>query len=100
MKHAFVQFFALRKSLWLTLLMWLGIVLAFFAPSVFDAKVIAPIDCLQNVQRPIADKPIEEVKNQFVVDAVSQYLPYKWAVKKSIDEDVSMNRSSRQIFRF
>ena len=87
MKHAFVQFFALRKSLWLTLLLWLGIVSIFFAPAVYDDKVVAPIDCLENVHRPIADKPIEEVKNQFVVDAVSQYLPYKWAIKKSIDED-------------
>lgn len=87
MKHAFVQFFAVRKTLWVTLLLWLGIVSVFFAPSVFDDKVIAPIDCLENVQRPIADKPIEDVENQFVVDAVSQYLPYKWAVKKSINED-------------
>ena len=87
MKDSFIQFFRLHKTLFLTLTIWLGLVMGFFAPSVFNDKVIAPIDCMECVFRPFAEKSIEEVHNQFAVDGVSQYLPYKWAVKQSFAQD-------------
>ncbi len=87
MRKCFIQFVQMHKIFLTAIILWLGIVLLFFSPSVFGGKVIAPNDCLENVFRPIADKPIEEVHNQFVVDGVSQYLPYKWAMKKSFEDD-------------
>lgn len=87
MKEDDAQFSKKRNSFLIAILLWLGIVLLFFSPSVFGGKVIAPNDCLECVFRPIADRPIEEVHNQFVVDGVSQYLPYKWAMEKSFEED-------------
>lgn len=87
MYEAIAQFLKKQKDFFIAALLWLGIVLLFFSPSVFNNKVIAPNDCLECVFRPIADKPIENVHNQFVVDGVSQYLPYKWSMKKSLDED-------------
>lgn len=75
------------KSLVACLLIWLGLVSLFFSPAVFGNKVIAPMDCLECVFRPFADRPIENVHNHFVTDGISQYIPYKWAIKKSIEED-------------
>lgn len=87
MRKCLIQFVQMHKIFLTAIILWLGIVLLFFSPSVFGGKVIAPNDCLENVFRPIADKPIEEVHNHYVVDGVSQYLPYKWAIKKSLDDD-------------
>lgn len=76
-----------RKAWYIAIVLWLVAVLAFFSPAVFNNKVIAPIDCLECVFRPFADKPIENVHNHFVVDGISQYLPYKWSIKTSFEED-------------
>ncbi|MBR2125682.1 MAG: hypothetical protein IJ943_03000 [Akkermansia sp.] len=76
-----------RKAWYIAIVLWLVAVLAFFSPAIFNNKVIAPIDCLECVFRPFADKPIENVHNHFVVDGISQYLPYKWSIKTSFEED-------------
>ena len=68
-------------------LVWAIAVCVFFAPAVFDGKVIAPIDCIECIFRPYADQPLEKVHNQYVVDGASQYIPHKWALKKSWQED-------------
>ena len=76
-----------RKAWYIAIVLWLVAVLAFFSPAIFNNKVIAPIDCLECVFRPFADKPIENEHNHFVVDGISQYLPYKWSIKTSFEED-------------
>lgn len=76
-----------KKQFVATLLVWLAAVLLFFAPSVIGGKIIAPLDCLECLFRPVANKPVEQIHNQFVVDSVSQYLPYKEAIQKSLVED-------------
>ncbi len=76
-----------HKDWYIAIALWFVAVLIFFAPAVFTNKVIAPIDCLECVFRPFADKPIENVHNHFVVDGISQYLPYKWSIKTSFEED-------------
>lgn len=76
-----------HKSTVIAILIWLGAVLVFFAPCTLGGKVIAPIDCMECIFRPFADRPIEEVHNQYLVDAVSQYIPYKWAIKESFEQD-------------
>lgn len=81
------QFFKAHKTVLVSLLIWLAAVLTFFSPAVFNNKVIAPIDCVECIFRPFAYKPIENVHNQFIVDGASQYLPHKWALQKSWDED-------------
>lgn len=81
------QFYKAHKTVLVSILIWLAAVLTFFSPAVFNNKVIAPLDCLECVFRPLAERPIEEVHNHFVVDSVSQYLPYKWSIKKSFEQD-------------
>lgn len=81
------QFIHSRKSTFLALIIWIGVVFLFFSPATVGNKVIAPIDCLECVFRPFADKPIENVHNHFVIDGISQYLPYKWSIKTSFEED-------------
>lgn len=76
-----------KKQFIATLFVWLAAVLIFFAPSVIGGKIIAPLDCLECLFRPVANKPIEQIHNQFVVDSVLQYLPYKEAIQKSLVED-------------
>lgn len=75
-----------RTSL-VSVLLWLVLCICFFSPAVFNNKVIAPMDCLECYFRPFADTPLEETHNHFVSDGVSQYLPYKWAIKNSYKED-------------
>lgn len=78
-----------RKGLrWCALvLIWLCSVLLFCAPAVFQNKVIAPIDCITNFLLPFADQPLEEVYNHCGSDGVSQYVPYRWAMKESLKQD-------------
>lgn len=68
-------------------LVWAALVALFFAPSVFGDKVLAPMDCLECLIRPYADKPVDEIHNHFVSDGITQYLPYDWAMYKSWTED-------------
>ena len=67
--------------------MWLFLCCGYFYPAVVGGKVIAPLDCLDSFFRPFATQPLENVHNHFVSDGVSQYLPYKWAIKTSCEED-------------
>ncbi len=78
---------AKHRSSFVSVFLWLVLCVCFFSPAVFNNKVIAPMDCLECYFRPFADAPIEETHNHFVSDGVSQYLPYKWAIKKSFQED-------------
>lgn len=71
----------------ITYILWLFIVLIFFAPALFSNKVIAPIDCIECIFRPFAYKPIEEVHNQYNIDGASQYTSYNWAMKQSLEQD-------------
>lgn len=75
------------KKTFIYLLIWIVAVLLFFAPSTLGGKVIAPLDCQERLFRPFSEQPVEGMHNQFVVDGVSQYLPYKWAIYQSFRED-------------
>ncbi|MBQ2379331.1 MAG: hypothetical protein II295_02960 [Akkermansia sp.] len=76
-----------RSNVFFSILAWFMLVLVFFAPATLSDKVIAPIDCIECIFRPLADRPIEEVHNQYIVDGASQYIPHKWALQKSWQED-------------
>lgn len=77
-----------KKGKWYTLvIIWFSCVLLFFSPAVFQNKAIAPIDCIENFLLPFANGPVEEVYNHYGSDAVSQYLPYRWAMKNSFEQD-------------
>ena len=44
-----------KKQFIATLLVWLAAVLLFFAPSIIGGKIIAPLDCLECLFRPVAN---------------------------------------------
>jgi hypothetical protein len=67
--------------------LWLAMVLLFFWPVIFQAKVIAPLDILDSLLRPWATAEKIQVHNAFTYDAISQYLPYDWSVYQSLRQD-------------
>ncbi len=78
---------ACSKKALLYLILWSLLVLTFFSPAIVSGKIIAPLDCLECLHRPAAHLPIEQTHNQFVVDAVSQYIPYKQSLEQSMKQD-------------
>lgn len=68
--------------------LWLVMVAVFFAPVIFQGKVLAPLDIMDSLLRPWASvgEPTE-VHNAFTYDAVSQYLPYDYSVYRSLRQD-------------
>ena len=78
----------LRSPWFLASLAWIGLLLVFFFPVVFQGKVLAPLDILDHLMRPWSDGAGGfGVHNAFVYDAISQYLPYNWSVFQSIRQD-------------
>ena len=78
----------LRSPWLLASLAWIGLLLLFFFPVVFQGKALAPLDILDHLMRPWSDGAGGfGVHNAFVYDAISQYLPYDWAVFQSIRQD-------------
>ncbi len=78
----------LRSPWVLAALAWIGLLLVFFFPVVFQGKVLAPLDILDHLMRPWSDGAGGfGVHNAFVYDAISQYLPYNWSVYQSIRQD-------------
>lgn len=76
-----------RRSFWVSCFIWAVCVALYFSPVLFAGKVLAPMDIWDCVFRPYATQPIEQVHNQFVVDAISQYLPYNYSVAQSFQQD-------------
>lgn len=73
---------------------WLAVVALFFAPVLFGGKVLAPLDILDHLMLPWSDGSGGfGVKNAHVYDAISQYIPYDWAVFRSFREtgDIGWN---------
>ncbi len=68
-------------------LLWLAMVVCFFSPVIFQAKVIAPLDIMDSLLRPWATMEQTQVHNSFTYDAISQYLPYDWSVSQSLQQD-------------
>ena len=66
---------------------WLALCLLFFAPALPRDRVLAPLDILETLWKPWARTETIDVKNTFQCDAISQYIPYDWAVYKSLRED-------------
>ena len=78
----------LRSPWFLAALAWIGLLLVFFFPVVFQGKVLAPLDILDHLMRPWSDSAGGfGVHNAFVYDAISQYLPYDWSVCQSLKQD-------------
>lgn len=62
--------------------------LAMFSPWIVSGKVLAPFDIVQEILLPWrADIQVPDVKNHFVSDAVTQYLPYRLFAEQSFRED-------------
>ena len=77
-----------RRSFFLSAAAFLGLLLVFFFPVVFAGKVLAPLDILDHLMRPWSDGAGGfGVHNAMVYDAISQYLPYDWAVCQSLQQD-------------
>lgn len=65
-----------------------ALLFVFFFPVVFCGKVLAPLDILDHLMRPWSDGAGGfGVHNAMVYDAISQYLPYDWAVCQSLKQD-------------
>jgi hypothetical protein len=67
--------------------LWLAMVAVFFAPVLFQGKVLAPLDIMDSLLRPWATAEEIEVHNAFTYDAISQYLPYDYSVYQSLRQD-------------
>ena len=80
------------RSPWLLAsLTWIGLLLCFFFPVVFQGRVLAPLDILDHLMRPWSDGAGGfGVHNAFVYDAISQYLPYNWCIFQSLQQDGSI----------
>ena len=78
----------LRAPWVLASMAWIGLLIVFFFPVVFQGKVLAPLDILDHLMRPWSDSAGGfGVHNAFVYDAISQYLPYDWTVCQSLKQD-------------
>lgn len=66
---------------------WLALCLLFFAPALPRDRVLAPLDILDTLWKPWAQTERIEVKNTFQCDAISQYIPYDWAIYDSLRQD-------------
>ena len=78
----------LRSPWILSSVAWIGLIVFFFFPVVFQGKVLAPLDILDLLMRPWSDGAGGfGVHNAFVYDAISQYLPYDWTVCQSLKQD-------------
>jgi len=70
---------------WLTLLALVFIVLLLLSPWFFTGRVLAPFDILGNMYLPWrGDDGQPVVRNHFVSDAVTQYLPYRMLAAESL----------------
>lgn len=84
----FVRSFVAKHGWLLASLAWVALLLGFFFPVVFQGKVLAPLDILDHLMRPWSDGAGGfGVHNAFTYDAISQYLPYEWAVRQSLRND-------------
>ncbi|HEX7260657.1 MAG TPA: hypothetical protein VF258_02490, partial [Luteolibacter sp.] len=76
-----------KKPYAVAAIFWLVLVAIFFAPVIFQGKVIAPLDILHSLLRPWATAETISVHNAFTYDTISQYLPYDWSVAQSLRQD-------------
>lgn len=61
---------------------------ALFAPALFQDKLLAPLDIRDELMPPWGESDrAGSVKNDFVADAVTQYLPYRLIAAQSLDVD-------------
>lgn len=73
--------------LFTSILAWLVFWTIFFSPFLPKSKVLAPLDILETLERPWAQTERIEVWNAFCYDAISQYIPYDYAVYRSLREN-------------
>lgn len=74
---------------------WIGsygllvlLVSAWFSPWWMEGRVLAPLDIVEELMVPWADRAgVPEVHNHFVVDGITQYLPYRWISAESLRTD-------------
>lgn len=71
----------------IALFAWVVLWAVFFAPVLPRSKVLAPLDILETLERPWARTERIEVWNAYCYNATSQYIPYDYAVYKSLRDD-------------
>lgn len=65
-----------------------GLLTVLFAPSLFQGKILAPLDILTTMMSPWnANNKEAKPQNHFVTDAVTQYIPYRLLVERAFKED-------------
>lgn len=75
---------SMRHCLLPTLLAWTLLVALYFFPVFSRSRVLAPLDILESLEEPWAKTGRIDVHNAFCYDAVSQYIPYEFAVHQSL----------------
>ncbi len=67
--------------------LWLVVWLVFFLPALPRSTVLAPLDIMDSLLEPWATADAPHVKNAFVYDTISQYIPYDFSVYRSLQDD-------------
>lgn len=67
--------------------LWLVVWLGFFLPALPRSTVLAPLDIMDSLLEPWATVDAPHVKNAFVYDTISQYIPYDYSVYSSLQDD-------------
>ncbi|MEG1071168.1 MAG: hypothetical protein RSE01_05025 [Akkermansia sp.] len=75
------------KKIGIASFIWLILLIIFFYPIFFEGKSLAPLDILSSLIEPFANQDKSLIKSTYTIDAILQYLPYHWAVAKSLIED-------------
>ena len=68
-------------------LLWGVLLVLYFAPILPRSRVLAPLDILETLEAPWARQGPVSVHNTFCYDAISQYIPYEFAVHESLRDD-------------
>ena len=77
----------MKKNISLVVALYLVLLAVFFAPVIFQGKVIAPLDILDTLWRPWAVQESVGPHNAFIADCISATLPDEWSVYHSLRED-------------
>ena len=78
------------RSRWTVLVLigaWLMVLLVFFLPALQRSAFLAPLDIMDSLLEPWARADAPSVKNAFVYDTISQYIPYDFSVYRSLRDD-------------
>lgn len=79
---------ASRRAWWNACAWVTCVVVLWFSPWIFGGRVLAPLDILTEMFLPWRDvNASPDVRNHFVSDAVTQYIPYRLFAEASFEQD-------------